>query len=73
MKRKRLGIALIAIGALIIAYTGFNYIKHKNLVDSGIIKINRAKNHPIHWVPILGSAFLVGGIIVIGGDFKVHT
>jgi hypothetical protein len=70
---RKLGIVLIAVGAIIFAFTGYNYIKRKNLIDSGVIKINREKNHPIHWTPILGGAFLVGGIILVGGDFKVRT
>jgi len=71
--KKGLGILLIVTAALVFAYTGFNYFKHKNLVDTGAILMNRGKNHPIHWTPIVGGAFLVAGIILVGRDFKVHT
>jgi len=54
-----------------IAYTGFNYITTKRVVDLGPLKINKEENHPVQWSPIVGVVLLIGGIIVFARDKKV--
>ena len=49
MKTKTTGIALIVIGIMMVAYTGFNYITTEKVVDLGPIQINKEKNHPVQW------------------------
>lgn len=70
---KTLGIVLIVIGIAMIAYTGFNYVTTEKVVDLGPIKINKEKNHPVQWSPIIGVVLLVGGIVVIAIDKKNHN
>jgi uncharacterized membrane protein YdcZ (DUF606 family) len=70
MQSRTTGIVLIIIGILMIAYTGFNYITTKRVVDLGPIKINKEENHPVQWSPIVGVVLLVGGIIVFARDKK---
>ena len=65
MLSKTLGIVLIVLGLLMIAYTGFNYVTTKKVVDLGPIQINEKKSHPVQWSPIVGVVLLVGGIIVV--------
>ena len=65
MQTKIAGIALIAIGILMIAYTGFNYVTTEKVVDLGPIQINQEKNHPLRWSPVVGAILLVGGVLVI--------
>ncbi|HZL08666.1 MAG TPA: hypothetical protein VFC65_01605 [Prolixibacteraceae bacterium] len=65
MKIKPIGIVLIAIGIMMIVYTGFNYITTEKVVDIGPIEINAEKNHPVQWSPIVGVILLVGGIVVV--------
>lgn len=69
---KTLGIVLIVIGIVMIAYTGFNYVTTEKVVDLGPIKINKEKNHPVQWSPIIGVVLLIGGIVVIAIDKKNH-
>lgn len=69
---KTLGIVLIVIGIVMIAYTGFNYVTTEKVVDLGSIKINKEKNHPVQWSPIIGVVLLIGGIVVIAIDKKNH-
>ena len=73
MKTKTLGIALVVIGIIMIAYTGFNFVTTEKVVDLGPIKINQEKNHPVQWSPIVGVVLLVGGIVIIVTDKKVHV
>ena len=65
MSAKPLGIVLIILGAIMIIYTGFNYVTTEKVVDLGPIKINAEKNHPVQWSPIVGVVLLVGGIVVM--------
>ncbi|MDZ4682865.1 MAG: hypothetical protein SH848_10040 [Saprospiraceae bacterium] len=65
MQTKVLGIALVVIGILMIAYTGFNYVTTENVVDIGPIDIDQKKNHFVQWSPIIGGVVLVGGILLI--------
>jgi uncharacterized membrane protein YdcZ (DUF606 family) len=70
---KIVGIALIIIGIIMIAYTGFNFITTKKVVDFGPIEINKEQNHHVHWPPIAGAVLLVGGIVIIVSNKKVRS
>lgn len=65
MNTKTLGIILIIIGSIMIAYTGFHYITTENVVDLGPIEINKEKKHFVQWSPFIGIAILIGGIIFL--------
>ena len=71
MQSRTTGLVLIIIGILMIAYTGFNYITTKRVVDLGPLKINKEENHPVQWSPIVGIVLLIGGIVVFVRDEKV--
>ena len=64
---------LIIIGALMMIYTGFNYITTERVVDIGAIHINKEESHPVQWSPIVGALLLVGGIVIVVRDKKVTT
>ena len=65
METKKTGIVLVVIGAIMMIYTGFNYITTKNVVDIGPIQINKEVNHPVQWSPIVGGILLVAGVVMI--------
>ena len=73
MQIKTAGIILIVIGILMMIYTGFNYVTTEKVVDLGPIKINKEKNHPVEWSPIIGAVLLVGGIVIIVSSKKIRT
>jgi uncharacterized membrane protein len=64
MQAKAIGIALIILGIVMMAYTGFNYVTTKKVVDLGSIQINQDQGHFIHWLPIVGAILIAAGIIV---------
>ncbi|OFY84527.1 MAG: hypothetical protein A3F72_14070 [Bacteroidetes bacterium RIFCSPLOWO2_12_FULL_35_15] len=70
---KTIGIVIIAIGIIMMVYTGFNYVTTKNVIDLGAVKINKETNHPVQWSPIVGVVLIVGGIVLIVTDKKVHA
>jgi uncharacterized membrane protein YidH (DUF202 family) len=73
MKTKTVGIVLVIIGIIMIAYTGLNFVTTEKVVDLGPIQINKEKNHPVQWSPIIGAILLVGGIVIVVSDKKVRT
>ena len=70
MQTKTLGLVLVVIGIVMMAYTGFNYVTKEKVVDIGPLEISKEKNNPISWSPIVGVVLLVGGIIVMARDRK---
>jgi len=69
--QRRIGIVLIVIGILMIAYTGFNLVTTEKVVDLGPIKINKEQSHPVQWSPIVGGLLLVGGLLIVVADKKI--
>ena len=63
--KKNIGFVLIAVGVIMIAFTGFNFVTTEKVVDLGPIQINQEKNHSVKWPSILGGLLLAGGIAVI--------
>lgn len=66
-----LGILLIVLGGLALAYQGFNYTKQEKVLDIGPIHATAEEQKHVSIPPILGGLALVGGIVlVIAGSRK---
>ena len=63
-----LGIALVILGIVALAYQGVTYTTQKKVIDIGPIQATKEEHHTIPLSPILGALALVGGIIVIASD-----
>lgn len=63
------GIILIVLGGLILAYRGFTYTHEEKVLDLGPIHATREEHERVSIPPILGGLALVGGIalVVVGG------
>lgn len=68
--KKTLGIILLIVGVLMIAYTGFNYVTTEKVVDIGTIEITKEKNHFVQWPPIAGVVLIIGGVALLFLDKK---
>ena len=66
------GILLIIVGALVLAYQGINYTRHKDVLDVGSVHITKEDHERIPLPPILGGLAVVGGVVlvVIGASNK---
>jgi uncharacterized membrane protein YidH (DUF202 family) len=65
------GIILIAIGIIALAYGGFSYTKREKIIDAGPLQVSADREKTIPFPPILGGICLVGGIIlVLAGNRK---
>ena len=60
-----LGIALLVLGIVALAYQGFTYTTQKKAVDLGPIQVTREEKHTIPLPPILGTVALVAGIALL--------
>ena len=60
-----LGIVLIVLGALALAYQGFTYTTREKVVDLGPLKITADKEKTIPLPPILGALALASGIVLV--------
>ena len=60
-----LGILLIVLGALAIAYQGFTYTTEKKEVDIGSLEVKKKEHHEVDFPPLLGALAVVGGVAVL--------
>lgn len=63
------GILLIVLGGLALAYQGFSYTRQEKVLDLGPIHATAEEREHVSIPPILGGLALVGGIalLVVGG------
>ena len=59
------GILLIVLGALALAYQGINYTRQKKVLDVGSVHLTKETNEQIPLPPILGGLALVGGVVLL--------
>ncbi len=62
---KIIGIVLIVVGLIGLAYGGLTYTTRESVVDLGPIHASREKTHNIPLPPIAGGLALIGGIALI--------
>lgn len=66
-----IGILLIVLGGLGLAYQGFNYTHQEKVLDVGPIHATAEKQEHVSIPPLLGGLALLGGIVlVIAGSRK---
>ena len=63
--RTVIGVALLILGIIALAYQGFTYTVPKKAVDLGPIQVTRQERHTVPLPPILGALALIGGIAVL--------
>ena len=60
-----IGIILIALGIIALAYEGISYTTREKVVDWGPIQIEADKNHSFPLPPILGAVAIAGGAALL--------
>ncbi len=60
-----LGVALIIVGVLALAYQGISYTTREKVLDVGPLKASVAKQKTIPLPPILGVVALAAGVILV--------
>lgn len=60
-----IGIALIVLGVIALAYQGITYVTREQVVDIGPIEARVERERTIPLPPIVGAAALVGGVVLV--------
>jgi uncharacterized membrane protein len=64
------GVILIILGVVALAYQGITYTTHKKVFDIGPIQATKEEHKTIPIPPVLGGLALVGGIALMIGSGK---
>ena len=59
------GIILIVLGVVALAYQGITYTTHDKVVDLGPLKVEKKEEKTIPLPPIVGGVALVAGIVLL--------
>ena len=59
------GIILIIVGIVALAYQGISYTTKDKVVDLGPLKVEAKREKTIPLPPIVGIAALVGGVVLV--------
>jgi hypothetical protein len=62
---KTLGILLVVVGLLGLAWGGFTFTTRKNVADIGPIHATREKTHNVPLPPIAGAVAFIGGVVLL--------
>jgi uncharacterized membrane protein len=65
-----IGIVLIAVGLVSLAYQGVTYTSRETVLEVGPIKASADKEKRIPLPPILGGIVLVGGVALLLGTWR---
>jgi drug/metabolite transporter (DMT)-like permease len=67
------GILLVILGALGLAYQGFNYTHQEKILDVGPIHATAEERDHVSIPPALGALALVGGIVLLAVGAKKRS
>ena len=59
------GIALIVLGVIALAYQGITYTTREKIIDIGPLKASIDKENRIFLPPIVGVLALAGGVVLV--------
>jgi uncharacterized membrane protein len=59
------GILLVVLGVLVLAYQGINYTREKKVLDVGPVHVTSQTHERIPLPPVLGGLALIGGVILV--------
>jgi uncharacterized membrane protein len=65
-----IGIVLIAVGLVSLAYQGITYTSRETVLEVGPIKASADKEKRIPLPPILGGIALAGGVALLIGTWR---
>ena len=65
MKQSTVGILLIVLGVVALAYQGFTYTTREKVIDLGPLKASVNEEHTVPLPPIIGALAIVGGVVLL--------
>ena len=70
---KTLGIILIVLGLLGLAWGGFTYTTREKVLDIGPIHATREETHNVPLPPIAGAVALIGSVVLLVTAKRANT
>ncbi|MDO8477439.1 MAG: DUF3185 domain-containing protein [Candidatus Rokubacteria bacterium] len=67
-----IGLVLIAVGLVSLAYQGITYTRRETVLDHGPIKATADTQKTIPMAPILGGLALAGGVTLLVGAWRIR-
>ena len=67
---RSIGIILIVLGLVGLAWGGFTYTTREKVVDVGPIHASRDKTHTVPMPPVVGAIALVAGVALLAAGKK---
>jgi hypothetical protein len=67
-----IGVVLIAVGLVSLAYQGITYTSRETVLDLGPIKATADTQKTIPVPPILGGLALAGGAVLLAGAWRTR-
>jgi hypothetical protein len=67
---KALGVILIVLGIVGLAYGGFSWTSKEKVVDIGPVEVTQSKTRSLPLPPIAGGICLVAGVILLVGGSR---
>jgi hypothetical protein len=68
-----LGILLVVLGGLALAYQGFNYTRREKVIDIGPIHATADTQEHVPLPPIVGGLALAAGVVLLAAGAKQKT
>jgi hypothetical protein len=62
---RTIGVILIVLGLIGLAYGGFQYKTREKVLDIGPIQATKEETHTIPLPPIAGAIVLIGGVVLL--------
>lgn len=62
---KSLGLVLIVLGIVALAYGGFTFKREKTVLDVGPIEAKTTEKHRVPLSPIVGGAAVLSGLMLV--------
>jgi hypothetical protein len=63
--QKTIGVILLAIGLIMLIWTGFSYTRREKVVDAGPVHISADKQKTVSWPPYAGGILVIAGVILL--------
>lgn len=60
-----IGVILIILGIISLAYTGFTYTSKEKVAEIGNVEISQQTQKTVYLSPVLGGLSLVAGIVLV--------
>ena len=68
-----LGIVLVILGVIALAYGGFSYNRERTVIDMGPIKATATEHRSFPVSPIVGGIALAAGVLLLVGAQRGRT